>query len=84
MAANHFVVDGCRDVVHRELATFLRHLCVEDYLKQQIAELVAEFRGPAFPRFFDCFESFVRLLEKHWGERGVGLLAVPGAAVWRT
>ncbi len=72
-----------RNVVDRELVAFFRDLRVEDDLKQQIAEFVAEFSGLAFARVFDRFESLVRFFEQHRRKRGVGLFAVPGTAVWR-
>src|ERR1041384_6809730 len=83
MPAHHLVVNRSRDVVDSEFTTFLCYLCVEDYLKQQITEFVAEFSRPAFARIFDGLKSLVSLLEKHRRKRGVSLFAVPGTAVWR-
>src|SRR5688500_3881614 len=83
MASHHLVVNGGDYVVDTKLAAFLRHLRVEDDLKEKIAELVAQFRGVAFACFFYRFKGFVRLSEQHRRERGVCLFAVPGTAVWR-
>jgi len=84
MATHHLVVNRSSDVVDRELIALLRDLCVEDDLKQQIAKLVTQFAGPSLARVLDRFKRLVRFFEQHRRERGVRLLAVPGAAVWRT
>src|SRR6185369_14365313 len=83
MPAHHLVVNRSGDVVDCEFTAFLRDLCIENYLKQQVTELVAEFARPAFARILDGFKRLIRLFEQHRRERGVSLFAVPWTSIWR-
>src|SRR6185369_8919884 len=83
MSTHHLVVNRSGYVVDGEFAAFLRDLCVENNLKQQVTEFVAEFTRPALTRVFDGFKRLVSLFEKHRRERGVSLFAVPWTAIWR-
>src|ERR1041384_864751 len=83
MSAHHLVVNCRCYVVDGEFTSLLRDLCIEDYLKQQVAEFVAEFARPAFTCVFDGFKRLVSFLEKHRRKRGVSLFAIPWTAIWR-
>ena len=78
MAADDLRGDRRLDVGEVEDAGLGRQLGVEDDLEPQVAELAGQLgRGPGLERVVDL----VRLLEEVLAERGVGLLAVPRAAV---
>src|SRR6185369_5922794 len=83
MSTHHLVVNRGGYVVDGEFAAFLRDLCIENYLKQQVTEFVAELARAAFTRVFDGFKRFVCFFEQHRRKRGVSLFAVPWTAVWR-
>ncbi len=84
MPADHLCVYTFRDIFDGELATFLRYLRVENNLKEQVAQLVTQLIWPAFECFFNCLKGFVGFFQKHWSERCIRLLAVPGATLRRT
>ena len=42
MAAHHLVTDRFNDIVEIEVSSFSCHLCVEDDLHQQVAQLVTQ------------------------------------------
>src|SRR4029079_2939188 len=83
MSTHHLVVNRSGYVVDGEFAAFLRDLCIENYLKQQVTEFVAELARTTFTRVFDGFKRLVRFFEQHRRKRGVSLFAVPWAAIWR-
>ena len=78
MAAHDLGRDGRLHVGEVEYAGLRRELRVEHDLQQQVAELLGEVgRRAGIERVVDL----VRLLEQMLAERGVGLLAIPRAAV---
>ncbi len=80
MAADHLVVNALDDVGDVEVARLGGKLRVEHDLEQKIAQFAGEFGRDAR---VESVEDFVGLFDKIGAQRFVGLLAVPGAAVWR-
>lgn len=64
------------DLLDCEFASFLRDLGVEDDLEEEVAQFRLHLLD--VPRL-DGFEQFVRLLDRHRGERLIGLLFIPWA-----
>ena len=78
VAADDLGGDRGLDVGQVEDARLGRQLRVQDDLEPQVAELAGERRrGPRLERVVDL----VGLLEEVLAERGMGLLAIPRAAV---
>lgn len=78
MAANHFLVDFGDDIGNGETAFFVSDLGVEKNLKEEVAKLFGEF---GVVGTVESVENFVSFLDEVGAQGGVGLLAVPGAAV---
>jgi len=78
VAANHFVVNGVDDVLDVETALFPGDLCVEEYLKKEVAEFFGEF---SVVSGIECVEDFVGFFDQIGAQGSVSLFAVPGAAV---
>ena len=80
MAADHLVADRGNHVAECEAALFFRHPRVEDHLQQQVAEFILQ-RMQVIA--IDGIDDFIRLLDRVWGNRGEGLLDIPGTAAIR-
>ena len=78
MAANQLAGDAMHHVFQPELARLLRQLHVEEHLQEQVAQFVAELIGVVL---IQGGEGLVGFLDEVGLERGVGLHAVPGAAI---
>ena len=77
MAIDQFRREPVEDVIDRERTLLLRHLGVEQYLQQQ----VAEFAGQFIPiTIVDRFQNFVGLFERVGLDGVEGLFPVPWAS----
>jgi hypothetical protein len=77
VAAHELVAHRVERVADGEIPGLLADAGEEDRLEQEVAELVAQLgRRP----LIDRLEHLVRLLEDEAAQRGVRLLAVPGAS----
>jgi hypothetical protein len=76
MATNHLIHDTGSDIFKIKLSGFAGHLCVENDLKQQVAEFVTQ-RGHVFA--CDRISHFVGLLHGIRRDRGEVLAHIPGA-----
>ena len=77
MAADELGGDGLDHAAEIEQARLFRHARVKDDLQQQVAKLLAQILGAAA---LDCVGDFVGLFDREGGDRGEGLLNVPGTA----
>src|SRR5688572_31012626 len=80
MAAHELLTGRARDSREVERARFARELRVDHDVEQEIAELLAQRRGIAG---VDGVHRLVDLFEQERAKAGMGLLAVPGAALRR-
>src|SRR5712691_3639390 len=81
MTGHHLVAQTNQDVHHRELASLLRDLGVEDDLEQEVSELLLHRAQVAA---LDGLEHFVGLLDDVRLERRPCLLSVPRATIGTT
>ena len=79
MTANELGRDRLDDPAEIKEPGLLRHARVKDHLKQEIAELSRKSSVARVDRVGDL----VGFLERVGGDRGEGLLDVPGAAGYR-
>jgi len=77
VAANHLLVDLTDDVGNIEALFLMCDLRVEENLEEKVAEFFGEF---GVIGRVERIEDLVSLFNKIGAERGMGLLAVPGAA----
>src|SRR5258706_4677251 len=71
------------NICNGEIAPVFRHLCIKNDLKEEVAKFVAQLRWPSLKRVLYRLKGLIRILEQHWRQRRVSLLAVPGAPVSR-
>ncbi len=78
VAADELFADLGDDFVKGEGVAFARHLGVHNDVEQDVAKLLAEV---GVVGLVDGLDDLVTLLDEGGAEAGVGLLAVPGAAI---
>ena len=77
MAADELGGDRLDHAAEIEHARLFRHAGVKDDLQQQVAEFLAQIFGRSA---LNCVGHFVGLFDRERGDRGEGLLDVPGTA----
>src|SRR5260221_2177324 len=81
MTANQLLDERARNVVNVERSRVGAHLRVENYLQQQITELLRDVLiGPRFDRF----QQLVRLVQQMLRERLMRLLGIPRTSAGST
>src|ERR1700730_6509991 len=78
MAPHHFVVNSPQNVGDRKAALAARDFRMENYLQEQVAQLVSKFGIIAS---VEGVEDFVGLFNEVRAQSGVSLLAIPRAAL---
>ena len=76
VAPHDFLVDAAHDVVDGEAAVLGPDLCVEDHLKEKVAQLFHEF---VFRASFDGFDDLVGFFDQIGPQGFVGLFPIPRA-----
>jgi hypothetical protein len=78
---HHLADQLLEQVGHRELGQLLGEPRVEDHLKEQIPEFLAQVRAPTG---LDRLQDFISFFDQVGLEGRSRLLTIPGAAVWST
>ena len=84
MAATGKVAQVLGNVVDVEFTPFAGDPREESNLEQQVAELLAQCRGPAFARFFEHVERLISFFQKHRRQGGIRLIAIPRTTARRS